>query len=100
MTVMQDAVDVLPSMLEHLEVGTEPERDVPEIARRADALAEGQAAADREPVAEPEPVAEKPRGMDPVLYEIFRNETDVHLMSIESFPGRCCGSGHTVSADR
>ncbi|MDH3767639.1 MAG: response regulator, partial [Gammaproteobacteria bacterium] len=33
------------------------------------------------------------RGMDPVLYEIFRNETDVHLLSIDAFLSDVAGRG-------
>ncbi|MBT8136234.1 MAG: Hpt domain-containing protein [Gammaproteobacteria bacterium] len=87
--VMQDAADTLPSLLEQLEVGTEPQGDVEGIANRAQALARGEepAAAVQPPVTPAAPVApEAPaRGMDPVLYEIFRNETDVHLQAIDAF---------------
>ena len=87
--LLQDAVETLPSLLEQLEVGTEPKGDVQQIMARADALISG-----GEPVAATEPAAvEKPRGMDPILYEIFRNETDVHLSSIDAFLSEVAGTG-------
>ncbi len=78
LAVIDDAVAALPGLLEELEVGTPSETDVDAIIARARAIATGESAP-------PAPAPARTRGMDPVLYEIFRNETDTHLAGVDRY---------------
>ncbi len=104
--VMQEAADALPSLLEQLEVGDEPAMDIAGIMQRARRLTGDESVVIDEPPApeqrqpEPETAAAQPepahaREMDPVLHEIFRNETDVHLQAIDRFVAAATGPGGT-----
>lgn len=77
--VVDEAVAALPQLLEQLEVGAPPAADVEAIVARAEGIAAGDI------VEPPSPARLRARGMDPVLYEIFCNETRTHLSRIDTY---------------
>lgn len=80
---VSDAVGVLPSLVEQLEVGIAPEADIGALIARAEALAEGKPDAE---VAEAAVVSEADRtGMDPVLTNIFVKEVREHSATVREF---------------
>ncbi|MBI5613006.1 MAG: Hpt domain-containing protein [Gammaproteobacteria bacterium] len=104
--VVYQARDVLPSMVEHLQGGAPPAADVAALRSAANALAEGAAppAAEEEPApitpsveteSIPAPVAAEPededegRVSDPMLLQIFSNETRGHLETIRQGVSEC-----------
>jgi len=83
-----DAVDLLPQMVDELEHGISAV-DHDRIVARAAALTGREAVAVAVATApEPEEV-EAPPGMDPVLRDIFRNETAGHVEVVRDFIERC-----------
>ncbi|MEM9403651.1 MAG: Hpt domain-containing protein [Pseudomonadota bacterium] len=89
-----DAANAVPELIEQLEVGTEPQADIPLLMVKANAFAEGDPnAADMQldsPTtadSEPEPKLE----MDPVLLDIYSKETAGHLSAIKSYLDACEG---------
>ncbi len=104
-SVVRDAVAAMPLLVDELEHGREAPVDVIEIAARADALSGREATAVPPPTPtvapEPEPAAveadagaaqelqPEPAGMDPVLRDIFRNETAGHVGVVRDFIARC-----------
>ena len=113
-SLVAEAVDALPELLEQLEVGTPPPTDVAGLIERAAAMAEGREAPLPEPAAEPpepegtgtiqvEAVADLEAGgidlmlpeeatpaepepaIDPVLLEILSKEVGGHLDTIDQF---------------
>ncbi len=83
-----DAVDLLPQMVDELEHGIAAV-DHDRIVARAAALTGREAVAVSVATA-PEPEeAEAPSGMDPVLRDIFRNETAGHVEVVRDFIERC-----------
>lgn len=84
------AVDALPALVEQLESGIAPDVDVQRLMAQAQAFAEGDPdAATRSVEAAPESAdaaaESESAGMDPVLMEIFLNETRSHLATIQAF---------------
>jgi len=92
-----EAGEVVPELVEQLEVGTEPSADVPLIMARAHAFAEGDPNADvltMEPMpgSSGDALPEEPAlEMDPVLLDIFAKETAGHLNVIAEFIESCGG---------
>ena len=100
-TLVQQATDCLPELVEELRGGSPPTNDPRELMREADRLADpervavavapsedAEAAAEKEVEVEPQPV------LDPALYEVFRNETDDHLQVVVAFLERCREQGN------
>ena len=72
---IRDASDVLPALIEQLEIGSEPQADIDGLMARANQLATGDV-----------PAAQLvPTGPDPVLTEIFAREVRTHLATLRSF---------------
>ena len=90
-----EAAQVVPELVEQLEVGTEPTADVNLMMVRANAFAEGDPnaavmkieAGPAEEVTDDSTVLE----MDPVLLDIFAKETAVHLSVINDYLDACEG---------
>ncbi|MFK8017704.1 MAG: Hpt domain-containing protein [Gammaproteobacteria bacterium] len=99
-SVLRDALDALPELVEQLEVGTSPDSDINAIVDRAMKLL-GRPLAASEPVAEedavPVELPQEPTSdfddeaagatitLDPVLHDIFRTEALGHLEAIDAF---------------
>lgn len=88
--LLQSAADLLPELIEQLEVGTPPPSDVARLARRAQEIAEGgdmDAAGTDTVVAVGQDQAPGKAGetMDPVLKDIFTKETAGHLQAIKAY---------------
>jgi len=89
--VLHGAVDLLPELIEQLEVGTPPPSDVARLANRAQEIAEGRdelaLAQEQHAAEETGTVAAVPVGetMDPVLKDIFTKETAGHLETIKDY---------------
>jgi len=89
--VLHGAKDLLPELIEQLEVGTPPPSDVARLASRAQEIAEGRdefARAQQQREAEEAGTSTAvPLGdtMDPVLKEIFTKETAGHLETIKDY---------------
>ena len=86
------AIQMLPQLLEELEVGTPPEGDVQAIIAEAEKLAiaepEPRPAAGQEEEMDLDNVPVPPR-LDPVLLDILTKETDTHLAAIRKFVDEC-----------
>jgi chemosensory pili system protein ChpA (sensor histidine kinase/response regulator) len=109
LTLLQQAVDALPELLEQLEAGTPPESDIYLLMKQADAFAEGDpdaasltstsmpvATVEEEPSA-PEVVEDSAESaMDPVLREIFIKETRGHIGDIRAFLAGAAGASATM----
>ncbi len=89
------AADVVPELIEQLEVGTEPESDVAVFMARANAFAEGDPNAAVLSLGGPGESAEGGEAqaleMDPVLLDIFAKETAGHLDVIRDYVELCDG---------
>lgn len=89
------AADALPELVEQLEIGTPPGRDISLIMARANAFAEGDPNAAILTIARsPEEQAPEPvvaLEMDPVLLDIFSKETTGHLKVIYDYLDACEG---------
>jgi chemosensory pili system protein ChpA (sensor histidine kinase/response regulator) len=89
------AADALPELVEQLEIGTPPGRDISLIMARANAFAEGDPNAAILTIARsPEEQAPEPvvaLEMDPVLLDIFSKETTGHLKVIYDYLNACEG---------
>ncbi|MDH5309316.1 MAG: Hpt domain-containing protein [Gammaproteobacteria bacterium] len=91
-----DAGEVVPELVEQLEVGTEPITDIALMTARANAFADGDPNADVltiEPAegGRADEAAEPGLEMDPVLLDIFAKETAGHLKVIAEFLEACKG---------
>ncbi len=76
--VLDDAVALLPALIADFATDTQRQRDdVDDLAARAHALASG--------VELPTTVYDDPSALDPMLLEIFRNEAQSHLDSLNHF---------------
>ncbi|MEO1576218.1 MAG: Hpt domain-containing protein, partial [Pseudomonadota bacterium] len=89
-TLLGEAQAALPELVEQLEVGTPPASDINAMVARAGALRDGRAVEapagqDVAAAAEPEPSEPGAIELDPVLLDIFRNESNGHLKTIEEF---------------
>ncbi|MEM7276808.1 MAG: Hpt domain-containing protein [Pseudomonadota bacterium] len=83
---IQEAADVLPDLVEQIEVGTEPRQDIAFIMTRAGAFADGDPNAATMRGAGEQHGSEDPAlEMDPVLLDIFSKETDGHLSVIRKY---------------
>ncbi|MGB5345988.1 MAG: Hpt domain-containing protein [Woeseia sp.] len=87
------AAEVVPELVEQLEVGAEPSSDVNLFLARASAFAEGDPNAARLTISGPAPEEDEADGleMDPVLLDIFSKETAGHLQAIREFIEGCAG---------
>jgi len=90
-----EAADVLPELVEQLEVGSEPSADVNLFMARASAFAEGDPNA---AVLTISGIADEGRAdeipgleMDPVLLDIFAKETASHVQVIRAYVDACQG---------
>lgn len=88
------AANIVPELVEQLEVGIEPSSDIALMMARANAFADGDpnaavlTIASAEADQEPESDALE---MDPVLLDIFSKETAGHLQAIREFIASCDG---------
>ncbi len=110
LALLQRSIDVLPALLEQLEIGAAPQEDIDALMRDVREVAEATAAAtsgaeaDRDepapaavtPPPPPEaapppaaPAAAAPAAMDPVLLDIFTREVGGHLASLRKFVAAC-----------
>ncbi|MEM7502998.1 MAG: Hpt domain-containing protein [Pseudomonadota bacterium] len=89
------AANVVPELIEQLEVGTEPESDVALFMARANAFAEGDPNAAVLSLGGPGESADGGKAqaleMDPVLLDIFAKETAGHLGVIRDYVELCSG---------
>ncbi len=98
------AIQMLPQLLEELEVGTPPEGDVQAIIAEAEKLAiaepKSRPAAGQEEEVDLDSVPVPPR-LDPVLLDILTKETDTHLSAIRKFVDEChdATAPHIISED-
>ena len=92
---MLDAAEVVPELVEQLEVGTEPAADVSLFMARAGAFAEGDpnaAVLTIAPATASGDTEELPAlEMDPVLLDIFSKETASHVQVIRDYIDACQG---------
>jgi len=84
---LRRAIEVLPELLEQLEVGTAPESDIQGLIETADALAKGKS--DTVTLPKVDADSEISQVLDPVLIEILTKETGNHLAVIKSFVEQC-----------
>jgi len=92
MDFIAGAAEVVPELVEELEVGSKPKSDIALIMARAAAFAEGDPNAGRltiAPVEDEAPAEEAGLEMDPVLLDIFSKETAGHLRAIRQFIESC-----------
>jgi chemosensory pili system protein ChpA (sensor histidine kinase/response regulator) len=102
------ATDVLPQLVEQLEIGTRPSADIHVFMKQAEAFAEGHPDAEslsseslRAPALQQEPAADLPEQeaeaaasqMDPVLSEIFVKEMRGHLAAIREYLDKARSGG-------
>ncbi len=89
------ASELVPELVEQLEVGAEPESDVALFMARANAFAEGDPNAGvltlAPAEAEPESSVARALEMDPVLLDIFAKETAGHIAVIREYVEACAG---------
>ena len=88
------AAEIVPQLVEELEVGTPPSADVALTMARATAFAEGDPNAAKLELAPAAPVDTSDTAgleMDPVLLDIFAKETRGHLQAIRQFIEACAG---------
>lgn len=89
------AADVVPELIEQLEVGAEPEADIALFMARANAFAEGDPNAAVLSLGGPQEAADGDEAqaleMDPVLLDIFAKETAGHLDVIRDYVELCSG---------
>ena len=97
--LLAEAQKALPALIEQLEAGAPPAVDVNALIRRAAALRDGRdvlAAIAGDEAAEAPAAPESEPGaleLDPVLLDIFRNESQGHLQTIDEFVERGRQSG-------
>ena len=84
---LRQAIEMLPELLEQLEVGTDPESDIQGLIQRADALAKGKS--DTVSLEQLEADSETSQILDPVLIQILTKETGSHLAVIKTFVKQC-----------
>ena len=102
LSLLDDAVDALPKLIEGQASGVAPDVDVSSMEQRAFALAVGEVAESElegveEEVEEEKPEveitetepAEAPVAMEGELYDIFLNESELHIATIKSFIEQC-----------
>ncbi len=89
------AAEALPELVEQLEVGTDPKTDIDLLMARANAFAHGDpnaaVLAAAEPVSEEAPDEAEGLEMDPVLLDIFSQETSGHVKVIHDYIEACEG---------
>ena len=89
----RQSAEVVPELIEQLEVGAEPESDVALVMARANAFAEGDPNAAVLTLTPPDGVEPTEDAtaleMDPVLLDIFAKETAGHLDVIRSYVESC-----------
>ncbi len=89
------AAEALPELVEQLEVGTDPKTDIDLLMARASAFAHGDpnaaVLAAAEPVSEEAPDEAEGLEMDPVLLDIFSQETSGHVKVIHDYIEACEG---------
>ncbi|MEL7312195.1 MAG: Hpt domain-containing protein [Pseudomonadota bacterium] len=79
-----EAADAVPSLIEQLEVGTEPQVDVDLLSAKAQAFVDGDP--DAANLTRASLVADSaPLEMDPVLHEIFSKEAEGHMAVVDDF---------------
>ncbi|MEL7023892.1 MAG: Hpt domain-containing protein [Pseudomonadota bacterium] len=79
-----EAAEAVPSLIEQLEVGTEPQVDVDLLSAKAQAFVDGDP--DAANLTRASIVAESaPLEMDPVLHEIFAKEAEGHMAVVDDF---------------
>ncbi|MCH7853008.1 MAG: Hpt domain-containing protein [Proteobacteria bacterium] len=92
---IRDAADVVPELIEELEVGTVPTANVALFMARSSAFADGDPNAAVLTISTPQEQApvEEPAAleMDPVLLDIFSKETTGHLSVIRDYLEACSG---------
>ena len=92
---IMEAAEALPELVEQLEVGTDPKTDIDLLMARANAFAHGDpnaaVLAAAEPVSEEAPDEAEGLEMDPVLLDIFSQETSGHLKVIHDYIEACKG---------
>ncbi len=77
--LLADALELLPELVDEFAANGQRQRDdVDRLAARAHALAKGDDAA-------PEGISPQDAALDPQLLEIFRNEAETHLASLNRF---------------
>jgi chemosensory pili system protein ChpA (sensor histidine kinase/response regulator) len=86
--LVDDAVELLPQLVDELERGTTIVDHNGLVARAAALTGREAAVAAAPPAAAPEET-EAPSGMDPVLRDIFRKETAGHVEVVRDFIERC-----------
>lgn len=99
LSVLHQSVQVMPELIEQLEVGLAPKHDIAALILQARALAQpvaatgsttmAQALQQEESVAEAPVVAAPP--MDPTLHDIFSKEVAGHLHAIREYVNGCAG---------
>ncbi len=106
--LLDEALEVLPQLIEQLRGGPAPQADVQSLLDRAHRLAKGEAVEAGPPAYAP--VAEEAAAtvveegaqaaaaaepaapaMDPTLYEIFSKESATHLAAVQDFLDACAG---------
>ena len=103
--LLDEALEVLPQLIEQLRGGPAPRADVQSLLDRAHRLAKGEAVEAGPPAYAPvaeeaaatvesqEPAAEAAQpaapAMDPTLYEIFSKESATHLAAVRAFLDGC-----------
>ena len=92
---IQEAAEVVPELVEELEVGSAPSADVALFMARSNAFTDGDPNAALLTIATPQvqrPIEEPPGlEMDPVLLDIFSKETAGHLKVIGDYRSACEG---------
>lgn len=92
---ISEAADVLPDLVEQIEVGTEPPQDISFLMMKAAAFAEGDpnapTMASDASSADAEVQEAAKLEMDPVLLDIFSKETASHLGVVRNYLSNCEG---------
>ncbi|MFD2231933.1 Hpt domain-containing protein [Alkalimarinus sediminis] len=103
--VLSNVTALLPDLIEDFKLQQAPRHDVTPLIQQAESLSEGQpAAASDSSTAETTAASitsdvETDSGVDPVLLDIFRSETDTHLDTINEFVDKAEAEGELAFTD-